>query len=157
MNVEFFNNGSPPEKINKSLSNKKVYEGVIFNDANFLSVETPKIKLNNISDISELAKYNYMRIPKFSRYYHIVNRYTDNGFVIIEGESDPLMSFSVDIMKSSQIIMRSNYNSNPMLVDNEIAIRSDHNYEFINFENAVDNANCAYVILETAGKGGNST
>lgn len=154
MHIILYKTSSPPNKVSKSLKNKNEVEGVIFFDDGALNITSPKIKLNIVSDASEIASYNYCYIPKFSRYYYINNVSAENGLIIIDLECDVLMSFQSDILNSTQYVLRSETLRSPYLVDNQIPIRSDKSYHQKVFGSDVFNKSCPYVILETIGKGG---
>ena len=153
MNVELYNTSDPPNKVKKTLKNKKVVEGVRFTEEDTLNVVNPKIIISLTSDIQDYATYNYVRIPKFLRYYYIENITTRGGLVEISCRVDPLNSFKSDILGSVQYVTRSENIHNRYIVDNLLPISSKHLYTIQSFGSPAYDENCISVILETTGKG----
>ena len=160
MDVELYKTTDPPNKVTKSLNNKLDITGVRFKDDETLNVVNPTIIINisalenTENDASFLADFNYVRIPKLSRYYYITNMSTIGGLIIVECKSDPLMSFKSDIYGSNQYISRSQKWRNDYIVDNLLPIHSDNRYLIKPFTDPVSDPSCNHVILETIGKGG---
>lgn len=157
MHVKLYKNTAPPNKVDKSsnLSNTKEVEGVRFIEKNTLSILNPSVLLDIANDAEDIAKYNYMSIPKFNRYYFIDSMSAEGGLIRIDGRCDVLMSHKDDIYASKQYIMRQEtYNNSPYLDDNMLPIRSDHAYVAKPFGSNVDDRSCGRVIMATTGKGG---
>lgn len=155
MDVVFYNVSDPPNKVSKTLKNKKTFENVRFKNDKALDILNPTIVLNNSEEIADYAIYNYCYIGKFTRYYYIVGMSTSGSLVEFTCKSDPLMSFKGDILGSLQYVSRSENIDNRYLVDNLLPISSKHLYTIIPFGDKAYDENCINVILETAGKGGN--
>lgn len=157
MDVIFYRNSAPPNKVDKSsnLSGKNTFTNVRFLDDNNLDILNPSVLLNIGSEISEVAKYNYMYIAKFKRYYYIDKISTEGGLVRIDGICDVLMSHKNDILSSKQYIMRQEQkNNSPYLDDNLLPISSNHNYYGKIFGRKVADTTCGRIILATTGNGG---
>ena len=157
MQVILYKNSAPPNKVNKSanLSNSKDFHNCIFTQKNALDILHPSVLLDMNIDIGDVRKYNYMYIPKFSRYYFIDSISAEGGLIRIDGRCDVLMSHKTDILKSKQYILRQEKkNNSPYLDYNMLPIRSDHNYIAKPFGHYVDDRTCGRVILATTGKGG---
>lgn len=156
MDIILYKNKAPNNKVDKSndLSNSMTIENVRFVDENYLDLKNPSILIKLSDEVSDIAKYNYCRIPKFNRFYYIVTSSTINGLVKIDCASDALMSFSKDIFASTQYVLRNQKYRSPYLVDNQIPMRSDKDIYQTVFGMNVDNKSCGRVILETTGKGG---
>lgn len=155
MNIKLYNNVSPPNQVKKTLKNEHDIEGIIFKEYDALSLINPTLKIKStVMDASSIAKYNYFRIPKFSRYYYIESAYSEGGLIVIRGRVDVLMSFKSDILNSEQYIIRSESVQNKYLVDPYLPIESHKKYYVKNFGDPVYNEHCQNVILETIGKGG---
>lgn len=157
MNIRLYNISDNPNKVKKSASKSggTLIEDVRFKDADSLNVLNPTLLLNINSDISECIKFNYVYIPKTTRFYYITNISTVGGLIAIDCKVDVLMSWSDDILKSKQFILRNeNLYKNKYLMDSELPITSQHNYICTPFGDNVDDRTCVRVILETAGNGG---
>lgn len=157
MNIELYKNSAPPNKVNKSsnLSNKTVIDAVRFIEKNSLDILNPSVLIQLTDDVRDASKYNYLYIPKFSRYYFIDSISTEGGLIRIDGRCDVLMSHKSDILKSRQYILRQEKNNNsPYLDDNMLPISSKHNYKGEVFGRKVADVTCGRVILATTGNGG---
>lgn len=157
MNIELYKNSAPPNKVNKSsnLSNKTVIEAVRFIEKNSLDILKPSVLIQLTDEVRDASKYNYLYIPKFSRYYFIDSISTEGGLIRIDGRCDVLMSHKSDILKSKQYILRQEKNNNsPYLDDNMLPISSKHNYKGEVFGRKVADVTCGRVILATTGNGG---
>lgn len=157
MNVYLFNVSDNPVKVNKiaRLEDGVLVENVRFKDKDALNVMTPTLILDINSELVQCVKFNYVYIPKTTRYYFITNISTEGALISIETRVDVLMSFKKDILNSTQYILRQeNKYTNPFLVDTMLPIKAEHNYLATPFGDAVDDRTCGRVILETAGMGG---
>lgn len=155
MNITLYKNSSPPNKVSKSLSNANEIEAVRFLEKGALDILNPTVLIQLTDDIKDIAKYNYMYIPKFSRYYYIDDINTEGGLIRIVGRCDVLMSHKKDILKSKQYVLRQEKNNNsPYLDDNMLPISSKHNYKGDVFGRKVADVTCGRVILATTGNGG---
>lgn len=160
MNVELLNIADPPNKIRKNIPSSgdsyRLLENVIFKNSGNLSITRPILMVRYSTEISDYSKYNYMRIPKFGRYYFITDIVTNNGIVEIHGKSDPLTSFQKDILDKgqAQYITRSQSVQNRYLVDGLLPFESRNKYFVKQFGDEVYDIHCHNVLLETIGKGG---
>lgn len=160
MDIILYNTSSPPNVVEKNLgSTSWKIENVRFLDGGKLSVLEPSIVLNIGTEVSKLAQYNYLKIPKFDRYYWFEVGETNGGLVTITCRVDPLMSFKDDIKDRrgnapKQYITRSQSFANKLLVDNMLPMYSNHTIDIKTFGEDVFTKNCGHVILETIGKGG---
>lgn len=157
MNIRLYNISDNPNKVQKSADKDggTLIENVRFKDNDSLNVLNPTLILNIDDDISRCVKFNYLYIPKTTRFYYITNISTEGALIYIETRVDVLNSFANDILSSEQYISRSENKQNKMIVDNLLPIHSDHLFNIEPFGDAVYDENCIYCILETAGKGGN--
>lgn len=154
MDVLLYNTSDPKNKIDKRLGNSTTIENVRFVEKDVLNVINPSILLKLSDEISDISHYNYLKIPKFDRYYYITNISAEGGLIKIDTKVDPLKSFASEIKASQQYVTRSSSKMNRYLVDNMLPIHSDHKYIIKNFGVDVYKPDCHYVILETIGKGG---
>lgn len=158
MNVILYNCSDAYNVVDKDLKDGLTVENVRFFDDGSISVKNPTLKLNVVSDVSELSEYNYISIPKLGSYYYITSMSANGGLIIIETVRDVLMTFKKDIKASTQYVIRQEMKyKNPFLQDGELPIRSDHNYVYEPFQGPdgpVFDKSCINVILETIGRGG---
>lgn len=166
MNVKFYYNEYPPNKVDKGTDKDSpilTIENVRFKDEANLSIQNPTLilapngtELSSWGDIVESARFNYFYIPKFCRFYFITDIFTNNGLIEITGKCDVLNSFKDDILASSQYITRSQSRRSAYLSDSMLPIRSDHRYIMKPFGKHVDDKTCSKVLMITTGKGGNT-
>ena len=157
MTVTLYKNSAPPNKVDKkdNLSGTSTFSNVRFTEKGALNILNPSILVEMGDEIGNVAKYNYLYIPKFKRYYFIDNISAEGGLVRIDARCDVLYSHKSDILKSTQYIIRQeNKNNSPYLDDNMLPISSEHNFKGIQFGNQVADTSCGRVILATTGKGG---
>lgn len=155
MNVYLFKNQSPPNQVDKALTSKKEIENVRFIEKDTLDILNPTVLIKISDEVSDIAKYNYMSIPKFNRYYYIDSVSAEGGLWRINGRVDVLMSHKKDILASKQYIIRQqSKNNSPYLDDNMMPISSQHNYVGKEFGRNVADITCGRIILATTGKGG---
>ena len=155
MDIILYNISSPPNRVNKVLGTGVTIENVRFTEKNSLNVINPTIILNLGDELSDITKYNYVKIPKFTRYYWIENIECNGGLAYIQCKVDPLMSFKSDIIGSTQYVSRSETSKNSYMVDHLLPMTSKHHFAIHPFGDTVYDENCINVILETTGKGGN--
>ena len=157
MNIRLYNISDNPNKVKKSVDKNggTLIENVRFKETDSLNVLTPTLILNMSTEVSNCFKFNYVYIPKTTRFYYITNISTRSGLILIECKVDVLMSWSSDILKSKQYVLRNeNLYKHPYLMDSELPITAKHNYICQPFGDPVDDRTCIRVILETAGNGG---
>lgn len=166
MQVILYKNSAPPNKVSKTkeggqLTNEKDFHNCIFTQKNALDILHPSVLLDMNIDIGDVRKYNYMYIPKFSRYYFIDSISGEGSMIRIDGRCDVLNSHKKDILASKQYILRQEQkNNSPYLDDNMLPISSKHNYkgEILKDSNGnerkVADVTCGRVILATTGNGG---
>lgn len=155
MNIRLYNISDNPNKVKKSASKTggTLIEEVRFKDADTLNVLTPTLLLNINTDLSECIKFNYVYIPKTTRFYYITNISAVGGLIAIDCKVDALMSWSSDILNSTQYIIRSETVQNEYIVDNLLPIDSRHKYYGEIVGDDVYDVHCHNVILETIGRG----
>lgn len=157
--IRLYNNSSPPNKINKSLSKELEVRGSFKEDDSW-SLNNPSILLNIGLVADDINIYNYCYLPSTHRYYFITSVTTEGALTRIECRTDVLMSFKKDILASTQYISRSEYiptsdqKNKRYLVDNLLPMDSRNSYDIKVFGETVDDRDCIHLILETAGRGG---
>lgn len=164
MDIILYRNVSPPNQVQKKNNNNKfikdhnqgrLISDVRFTENNTLDFLNPELLLKLTSDIEDITVYNYVKIPKFDRFYYIDDITAEGGLIRLKCRVDVLMSHKTDILKSKQYVMRQqNKNNSPYLEDNLLPIRADHCYYAKPFGDNVTDISCGRVIMATTGKGG---
>nr|DAS19747.1 MAG TPA: hypothetical protein [Caudoviricetes sp.] len=77
--------------------------------------------------------FNYFYIPKFKRYYYITNVDFSNNIAYISGSVDVLASYRVDILNSTQYIIRSQSYWNGNILDSLYPTDSKPMYKTVDF------------------------
>lgn len=115
--------------MNKTLTNEIVCRG-LWQDETSILKPTFKIQMNE----SVLVDYNYCYIPRFHRYYFIVDKMPFEGiYCLLSLDVDPIESWKNDIANSTQIIGRQEYDFNLYLPDNDIPTSNQEFHDYINF------------------------
>lgn len=153
MNIDLYVTTSKAETIHKVLTDERVVTGCrLLDETNILH---PTILFRS-SDIDDLEKFNYARIPQFSsRYYYIINKtYTSGGIVRVEMEVDAVFSWYNAYKDTRQIIDRAENYQNRYICDGSTPIHSDNWHQYKVFGIDVFDKKCNRLILTTSGKGG---
>nr|DAV30479.1 MAG TPA: hypothetical protein [Caudoviricetes sp.] len=79
------------------------------------------------------VNFNYFYIPKFKRYYYITNVDFSNNIAYISGTVDVLASYRVDILNSTQYIIRSQSYWNGNIMDSLYPTDSKPTYRTVDF------------------------
>lgn len=79
------------------------------------------------------VNFNYFYIPKFKRYYYITNVDFSNNIAYISGMVDVLASYRVDILNSTQYIIRSQSYWNGNIMDSLYPTDSKPAYKTVDF------------------------
>lgn len=141
MVVNFYKNSSPVIQVNKTLSTSKQVTCNLKKDCDILE---PVLILQSVS----IGDANYFQIPDFSgRYYFIDRIITLNPNVIeIHGKIDVLMSFKSDILASSGVIERNEYQFKKYINDSKYTILSYERIQTKAFPNSFPN-NGEFVLV----------
>lgn len=123
LTVTLYNNGSPVEKIGKTLTNGTDFSCVL-KDAT--SILRPTIE---VSSSSNLSGFNYMYISDFGRYYFIDDIVsTHNNRWEISAHVDVLETYKTEILANSAVVRRQQSQYNLYLDDPDFHA---YNYERI--------------------------
>lgn len=121
MNINFYNNLSKKNVVNKSLSEILLTLSII-NKKDTFNTSSPIlfITLNNDVNINNMGNYCY--IQEINRYYFINNiEYVNNNLIKLQLETDYLNTFKTDILNGSGLVKASknvnNYSSNYDVLD----------------------------------------
>ena len=107
MQIILYNNESPQNKIQKSITQIASIIGVLRGEAD---VVNPTIRVYS----ENLPLFNYAMIPEFSRYYYLRNvRAVRKNIFDISLQSDPLMSF--DLSEVTGVVVESQNGGNNYL------------------------------------------
>lgn len=112
MNITLCVTPSDINTINKSITNSKVYNGILREGADVL---------NPILEVSgdNLSEYNYMYIPDFGRYYFVSIKNLNRNLWEITGKVDPLMSWKSSILGTFVTIDKQEQSTNADLYIND--------------------------------------
>lgn len=95
MNIKFYNNSSPNNKITKELSFYAEYDTCVIKNVN--DVVNPIIRIK--VDTMDFNKFNYCYISEFDRYYFVTEKEVEtNHTYVIYLKCDVLMSFKTYIL-----------------------------------------------------------
>lgn len=123
LTVTLYNNGSPVEKIGKTLTNGSDFS-CLLKDAT--SILRPTIE---VSSSANLSGFNYMYIPDFGRYYFIDDIVsTHNNRWEISAHVDVLETYKTQILANSAVVRRQQSQYNLYLDDPDFHA---YNYERI--------------------------
>ena len=96
-----------------------------------VSIINPVLALQENYD--SYVNFNYFYIPKFKRYYYITNVDFSNNIAYISGTVDVLASYRVDILNSTQYIIRSQSYWNGNILDSLYPTDSKPTYKTVDF------------------------
>lgn len=123
MTIQTYFNGSPNNKIGKTLTAGPTYTGQPRENTNIVH---PDIRIDGVVD----PKINYAYISDFGRYYFIRDiEWEGQNVYTLHMDSDPLETFKNEILGTSALIARTSGDPNDYLVDNIRPIQN--NYEVI--------------------------
>lgn len=144
MKIKLFTTNSSENVVNKDLKNEHDFTIVINNE---IDIREPVV---NIETTVDLRKYNYAYIDEFNRYYFIDRNSiecTNYGFYRIKLNTDVLMSFKEDILKTNAIVSRQEVKNQRYLIDNK---KLQYAYKSVickKFPNEISNDNFSYVLI----------
>ena len=100
MDVILYSTTSEQKALDKVLTSSHIYEGALKEQTAIL---TPSLYIS----ADNLAGYNYMHIPDFSRYYFITGvESVRNGLWLVHGRVDVLSTYATGIRNLTAIITR---------------------------------------------------
>lgn len=128
MNIDLYTINEPANTVSKKLKNERIITGCKLLDSTSLMTPSLICRFQNIDDAKQ---YNYVKIPRFDRYYFITDiTFLNSGLCELSLKVDVLMSAKSDILKSTQIIERQQHKRNPMLVDALYPVGCDNSYAY---------------------------
>lgn len=122
MRIELYVNSSDNNVIAPSLTSLGSIDGHLRGSCNVLS------PIINFKYAEMLKNANYMYIPEFGRYYHIVNKTYDGNEIIVNGNVDVLKTYATDIKNSFATVTRTNKGS-LYIPDARISNTAQHNIQ----------------------------
>ena len=121
MEIQFFSNSSPKEKVDKSITAQATLQGYLKEGTSML-----KPTITRVISATAPASWNYMYIPDFQRYYFIddiINLRADQWEV--HAHVDVLMSWKNGIRNNNAIIARQAEKYNAYLKDDQMCLYAD--------------------------------
>lgn len=144
MIITLYNNTSPPNYVDKTISTVEVLEGTLRDSA---SIIDPVITIERNSPIG----FNYAHIPEFNRYYFVTGiSSVIYGMVSISLHVDVLMTYKAQIRDMNAIIKRQETVYNTYLNDGIFKAYQNTQHKIIAFPNGFSNYS---YILAIAGNG----
>lgn len=147
MTITLYNNTSPNNKINKTLTNATQLSGEFREEVGVL---TPTFRVEGM----QYRSFNYAHIPDFNRYYFITGyRSLGHNMLELELEEDPLMTRKTGILATRAYIERASLQSatEPDIDDGSRISKSGLTDTIIEYNSSISPTSGA-VILLTVGK-----
>ena len=140
MTIILYNNNSPKEKVDKSITQVANLSGTLREES---SIINPVITIERSSPIG----FNYAYIQEFGRYYFVTEvEVVRNHLIRLHLKVDPLMSFSSTIKGNTAIVRKSASSYNMLINDNSIRSYQNDLYTYKMFPNGFG-SNFEYVLL----------
>ena len=131
MTITLYKTSDENRRVVKTLTDSISMTGNIVEETNVIS---PSILISNIENI---ASYNYCFITEFSRYYYIKEIISvRNGIWRLNLRVDVLMTYSDGIKNLNAIVMRQQNQVNLLLDDGYIPIQANQENSMISFPNS---------------------
>ena len=131
MTITLYKTSDENSRVVKTLTDNISMTGNIVEETNVIS---PSILISNIENI---ASYNYCFITEFSRYYYIKEIISvRNGIWRLNLRVDVLMTYSDGIKNLNAIVMRQQNQVNLLLDDGYIPIQANQENSMISFPNS---------------------
>lgn len=151
MNVIFYNNKNPLDKVRKSsglVQTDEVNNAILLDDS---TLKSPVIRVAR----DKHHRANYLHIPAFGRWYFITSvEKLNDGTDVLHLACDVLYSWKDDILASTQFILRQQNVYNAMLIDGLLPRENNYKIEGISFgTNVLVPTASAHYILITQGSG----
>ena len=141
MDMIFYNNTSPSNKVNKELTNQQTLTGTLREECSIISPV-----FNVVSE--EPVTFNYCFIPAFKRYYYVKNIiFLRDNIYRITLSVDVLMSFKDEILTQECIVERNENNYNLYLDDTSIPSFAYQQFQTKKFPTAFSNTGSFVLVL----------
>lgn len=147
MYINLYNNHSPPNYVNKSITEVTSLEGVLREPT---SIIDPVVIIERDTPMG----FNYVHIPIFNRYYFVTGISSEsNNLVAVAMHVDVLMTYKAEIQQMNAIIKRQENQYNLYLDDGIFKAYQNTKHKLIKFPNGFTNFS---YILALAGNGPSS-
>lgn len=143
--VRLYNNASDPFVTHKRISLVDTAQCELTAECD---LDNPELLLDMDPD---MPNYNYCYIAAFGRYYFCKPKIRNGSQMVINCESDPLMSFWSDISRSDCIAERSSSNYNPELPDEMLPFKPQPFYDFRTLETGFNPSSSGGCYILTVG------
>lgn len=144
MFINLYNNTSPPNYVNKSITEVISLEGTLREPT---SIIDPVVIVERINPTG----FNYVHIPAFNRYYFVTGISSEsNNLVAIAMHVDVLMTYKEQIANMSAIIKRQESQYNLYLDDGIFKAYQNTKHKIIKFPYGFNNFS---YVLALAGNG----
>lgn len=145
MEITLYVNHSEVNKIRKSITGGETLAGTLRNESNVIA---PTIVIKHTNPTG----FNYAYIPEFHRYYFI-NEITSirNGLWNVKLNSDPLMSFSGEILNCSVILSETTETGKSRYLSGRNWVNNCKNKtDILTFSNGLNNEG-EYILITAGG------
>lgn len=145
MNITFYNNKSPKNKIGKTLTNAYTITGTLRNETSITSFQF-------LVEIVDINAYNYIYVAEFNRYYFITNVVSvRNNLWLITAEIDVLESFKNEILQLNVILANTeNIGSKNYKQGSCWDVLVKEKTDIVNFSNGLSN-NGEFILITAGG------
>lgn len=140
MNITLFNNSSPPNYVDKVLTQVASLQGVLRQPT---SIINPSIVIQRGSPTG----FNYALIPEYNRYYFVTGVSSEiNGLIAISLHVDVLMTYKEAIRAATGIVRRQEYEWNLYLQDENYKIYQNTKHRNIAFPRGFGDNEFSYIL-----------
>lgn len=144
MYINLYQNTSPPNYVNKSITEVISLEGTLREPT---SIIDPVVIIERDTPMG----FNYVHIPIFNRYYFVTGISSEsNGLVAVSMHVDVLMTYKAQIRNMHAVIKRQENQYNLYLDDGIFKAYQNTKHKLIKFPNSFTNFS---YILALAGNG----
>lgn len=138
VSVTFYINESEPNRVSKVIS---IVSSETITIKEPCSIFSPVIYINTSSDLTSV---NYMQMG--GRYYFAKVTMLPGNLYMIEGKSDPLMTFGDQIRNNTALLARSQSMYNRYLPDNKVKLNAYEQVKILEFTSGFSKTQKYYLI-----------
>lgn len=141
MNIKFYRNTIPKNRLNRTLLNEVALTGHLKDGC---SIENPVIKVSHNANI---VLSNYAYIPEFGRYYFITDHRVEHDYDIISMHVDVLYTYRNTIKQSQCVARRSTSHYDLYLPDEFIQVCQGYDFNYSKFPYEFNPSTGTWVLM----------